>query len=220
MMTESSFSIATSESVFVILEQEAQKSRLNSLRKRFAEDLPGLSSHVEKVVLDWISVTSDMDSSHDQLLRVYNQILSIAYLANEIIPQDRNPSIKQYINILRWYQKYVNDTNLFYKRQIHSSNHILRKNNKIQLSLSEIELLENELEIIDQQIHVCKGTKLEKLPINSVISHIMYDIKEKINITKFTKGKVCITNGFLIFIILYFIITIITALYLAITVIK
>lgn len=213
-------SLCTSESPFVVLEREVRKNRLDTLRRRFAEDLPGLSSHVEKVVLDWISVTSNMDSSHDQLLRVYDQILSIAYLANEIIPEDGNPSIKQYINILRWYQKYVNDTNLFYKRQIHSSNHILRKNNKIQLSLSEIELLENELEIIDQQIHVCKGTKLETLPINSVISHIMYDIKEKINITKFIKGKVCITDSFLIFIILYFIITIIAALCLSIIFIK
>lgn len=213
-------SLCTSESPFVVLEREVRKNCLDTLRRRFAEDLPGLSSHVEKVILDWISVTSNMDSSHDQLLRVYDQILSIAYLANEIIPEDGNPSIKQYINILKWYQKYVNNTNLFYKRQIHSSNHILRKNNKIQLSLSEIELLENELEIIDQQILVCKGTKLETLPINSVISHIMYEIKEKINITKFVKGKVCISYSFLIFIILYFIITIIAALYLTINVIK
>lgn len=213
-------SLCTSESPFVVLEREVRKNCLDTLRRRFAEDLPGLSSHVEKVILDWISVTSNMDSSHDQLLRVYDQILSIAYLANEIIPEDGNPSIKQYINILKWYQKYVNDTNLFYKRQIHSSNHILRKNNKIQLSLSEIELLENELEIIDQQILVCKGTKLETLPINSVISHIMYEIKEKINITKFVKGKVCISYSFLILIILYFIITIIAALYLTINVIK
>lgn len=213
-------SLCTGESPFVVLEREVGKDRLDTLRRRFAEDLPGLSAHIEKVILDWISVTSNMDSSHDQLLRVYDQILSIAYLANEIISEDGNPSIKQYINILRWYQKYVNDTNLFYKRQIHSSNHILRKNNKTQLSLSEIELLENELEIIDQQIIACKGTKLETLPINSVISHIMYEMKEKINITKFVKGKVCISDSFLIFIILYFIITIIVALYLTITVIK
>lgn len=217
-MPRPTFSIATRESVWVMLEREAQKNRLDALRIRFSKDLPGLSAHIEKVVLEWISVTNNMNSSHDQLLNVYDQILSISYLANEIISEKKS-TIKQYVRILEWYQQYVKKEDLFYSRQIHSSSHLL-KNKKRQLTMAEIDFLENELKIIDQQQYVCKGTKLGTLPVNSVVSHIMYDIKEKINITKITKGKVYITDNFLIFVILYFIITIIAALYLIITVIK
>lgn len=86
--------------------------------------------------------------------------------------------------------------------------------------MAEIDFLENELKIIDQQQYVCKGTKLGTLPVTSVVSHIMYDVKEKINIIRLTKGKVGITDNFLVFIILYFIITILVILYLVIIVIK